>query len=897
MMTITCEQIQKKLNDLLKEQMNLDDFSLPSVPTEFLNIELKNICIRNIDSGKKLIITAEEIDHGRLFVLCANRTSTSPTEYQYVFSFKFKGTYKLDGVKILGKEIKELGFISLDVTEALYGSEENAPIDTATIRAWNQIILSEPDQEDYTLPEDEAIFHGIRLYGTLHIANLTASVSLFLGFREENSFMGLSDLDSIVPDYRRELWHDAQYTFGPITMRRIGLKYSQGHLHFLLDAVLAYGSIELKLAGLGVKTPLMHWDPKQELLGLDLSYDMEALSMAGSLLKSILDTESYAGAVVVETLGRSLSAIGSYSANPGHNPSLFVYAKTNQPLGGPPYLYVKGLGLGFGINRKFLEPAIEDVSQVPLLSDLEPDKVLSELEGNKWIVEEHGTNWLAVGLDFTSFGLIESKALLIGQFAKEFEMLLLGRSELKIPKNNTSPYVFIEIALKGAWKPSEGFVGGEALLTDNSFLLHPNSKIKGGFAASFWYDHEHKGDFAVTSGGYHPHFLIPEHYPKVQRLSLNWPIAGGTIKGESYFAFTPSFAMGGGNLELSYAKSGAKLSLTAYADVLIQWEPFHFEAAFGVTIAASLRISIKHVGSKTFHVELGADLEMWGTPTGGKVSIRFKSLRLTVGFGADRSGAKAGSVEGLLDLLPNTGKIPEDFVGTHIKSGLLKETPDDHRWIVRPDDMSFEIETSIPFTKLMFLGDPYDARDQNDPNQKTLSIRPLGVSNVQDSTLSVSVLHIDSDRTNDKYWDFVFERRNVPEALWGEPIDPKEMRPVQSHIIRTVKITIWPKKPEDEKVGELFLPDGLGFDKLGTRSIDKVWNRQTPGKPKALDDGNKMLQIIQDTINRDDVRKKRDHLISQLMTAKIYNGKNDPLSELKKQVHVVYTEPPLLLKQ
>ncbi|MET1122960.1 DUF6603 domain-containing protein [Priestia megaterium] len=895
-MFIVCEQTTKTLTQLLKEQLGLNENNLPLIPVEFAELNLDNICIRNIDSRRQIIITAEVREKNFDFILFAERSA--PTEYRYAFSLKVEKQYSLERINVLGQEIRELGFISLEIEEILYAS---TLVEIAKVNEWNRIITAEPEHEKYAFSEDQDLNHGIRLLGILHIAHSDNRVALFLGFGDNKQVLNTMPVVPKEPDYRREVWHAAQYTFGPITLRRVGLTYSDGKLHFLLDALLAFAGVELALNGLGVYTPIHEWDPHDELRSLDLSYDIDVISMAGSLLKDTLDDQSFAGAAVVETAGRTLTAIGAYSESNGE-PSLFVYAKTNQPLGGPPYLYVTGLGLGFGINRRFIEPAIEEVGKVPLLLDEKPGDILKKLEGSdgkSWIVEEPGTSWLAVGLNFTSFRLIDSKVLLIGQFGKEFEMLLLGLSEIKFPKNNSTPYVNIGVQLKGVWKPAEGFVGASALLTNNSYLFHPDCKLTGEFSSWFWYDdsplHKHKGDFVVTAGGYHPHFTIPDHYPKVQSLGLNWPIAGGTIKGNSYFSFTPSYAMGGGNLELSYGNKGAKLSLTAHAHVLIQWEPFQFDASFGVTISASLRVSVKYVGSKTFHVELGADLDMWGTPTGGKVSIGFKSLRLTVGFGADRSEHKPPSVDGLLNMLPRK----ENFVQAQIENGLLKEEShgssihhnmeDDLKWIVRPDELKFQIESGVPFTELRFL-------DISKPsNNPSLSIRPLNVGQVQASILHVSIRY-NGDLSDSNRWDYELNDMQVPEALWGTPINREDMRPALKTIWGTVNLSIWPKKREDESVGTISLPDGLGTEHLDTRNIFKVRDRQTPGKPIWERNSAKVIGEIHDKLLDEDVGRRRDELIKQLKKANIYVGNNDPLTDLADQASAVYTEPPLLLK-
>src|SRR5262249_29741885 len=151
-----------------------------------------------------------------------------------------------------------------------------------------------------------------------------------------------------------------------------------------------------------------------------------------------------------------------------------------------------------------------------------------------------------------SFKIIDSFALLTVSFGNHFEMNLLGLSSLVAPANagaNVPPVAEAQLALKASFQPDNGFLGVQAQLTPNSYLLSKDCHLTGGFAFYSWFEgSEHNGDFALTLGGYHPNFKVPAHYPTVPRLGFNWQVCPElSIKGDAYFALTASALMAGGH--------------------------------------------------------------------------------------------------------------------------------------------------------------------------------------------------------------------------------------------------------------------------------------------------------------------------------------------------------------
>ena len=145
------------------------------------------------------------------------------------------------------------------------------------------------------------------------------------------------------------------------------------------------------------------------------------------------------------------------------------------------------------------------------------------------------------------------------KFGRHFEIDLLGYSTLTAPPPETgkqlAPLAQAHLALKASFVPDEGFLAVRAQLTPNSYIFSTDCQISGGFAFYSWFDpHPNAGDFVLTLGGYHSKLLIvPEHYPKVPRLAINWQVNSELhVKADAYFALTGSALMAGGHLQVVY---------------------------------------------------------------------------------------------------------------------------------------------------------------------------------------------------------------------------------------------------------------------------------------------------------------------------------------------------------
>jgi hypothetical protein len=605
---------------------------------------------------------------------------------------------------------------------------------------------------------------------------------------------------------KNRFWKDLNKTLGPLQLRRIGGEWDGTRLGLLLDATIELMGLSLGLSGLALKvnpSKLSDFHFPQDLEfgldGLSLAFQRGPVSISGALLKTIKGGQTgFAGLASIRTAAFSIGAIGAYSTTEvGNQPSFFIYGAFTGILAGPPCFVVQGIAAGFGYNRAITLPDIDGVREFPLVSlvlaaggggsanpvapaggggSSDPLEQLSKLDQFPAVP---GQYWIAAGLKFTSFKLIEAFALLTVQFGTRFEIALLGVATLRQPPPPAVPTLIqVELALKVRFAPDDGLLSVMAALTANSYLFDTRCKLTGGFALCIWFPptdtrfDNHAGDFVVTLGGYHPKFNVPAHYPKVPRVGFNWqlPECGVAIKGEAYFALTPSFIMAGARLSAVFRSGDFSAWFEAYADFLIGWAPLHYEAEIGMRIGAAY---VCRIGEITFTLsfELSAQLQIWGPPFAGEAYIDLGIIAFTVPLGDRNAPRKPPEVS----WSQFAGQfLPAEWLGITISAGVLEE----HKGtaggkdytIVNPSELRLTVESFVPVTDVTVAPElPPAVKAQLAPKVNgKLGIRPMGKTTF-DSSLALTC--------NTADMDYEAVKKNVPEALWSSAPMPDRKQP------------------------------------------------------------------------------------------------------------------------
>ena len=602
-------------------------------------------------------------------------------------------------------------------------------------------------------------------------------------------------------------WISIEKDFGPVHLGRIGVQYLDDVLFVELDVSLALGPLTVGFSGLGVGSPLKEVKLAAHLDGLSVALTAGPVVISGGLLAvstlpAGVDYE-YIGELTVAVEPWMLTAIGAYARVDGH-PAFFVFAQVNGDFGGPPAFFVTGLMGGLGYNYSLTIPAPDQVSQFPFLTGVDdptvfgpspsPSTVLEVLTGaggkQAWVAPQVGKAWGAIGIVFRSFELVLGRALVIVELGGDIEIALLGLATLSLPQGAPESYVYVELQLEAVIEPEQGYFGIEASLTPNSFLLTPGCHLTGGFAFCLWFgDNAHAGDFVVTIGGYHPAFSVPAWYPTISPVGFNWAVGGGVnISGGAYFALTPAAAMAGVDLTATYESGDLNAWFQAWANALITWKPFYFDVQIGISVGASYRLDLL-LTTVTLTVELGAQLEVWGPPTGGTAHVDWYIISFTVFFGADRvdpaeqslawsafetllpAGQNAGAGAAPLAAAEGDAPPPPAVLAASIQRGLTQQDDSTGAWTVRADQLVFSVLSAVPASAVVVsIAQDTTAQLVDTLTPAGIEIRPLN-GPAATSTLTLTVTNLDDAPIQDlRTWAPVAVTRSLPSTLWGAPL-------------------------------------------------------------------------------------------------------------------------------
>lgn len=509
-------------------------------------------------------------------------------------------------------------------------------------------------------------------------------------------------------------------SFGPLHLEQVEVDISGSTVGLGLDGGLTLAGLAVNVIDLGVTIPLRHLlepgDWSLDLRGLAASLDEPGISIAGGLMKSARTPVEYDGMLTasIADLG-GITVVGSYarpSDAQGGYTSLFVFVALDVPLGGPPFLFVLGLGGGAGINRELIVPAISGVETFVLVkaiddNSLSNDPMTALMQMGQLMPPRRGAYWIAAGLHFSTFAIVTTTAVVYVSLDRGVEVGVLGLSRMALPSPDVA-LVNVELALKARYSTAEQLLSIQAQLTDNSWLFYRDCQLTGGFAFFMWFA---KAQFVLTLGGYHPAFQVPDGFPTVPRLGFHWQVSSViVIKGESYFALTTSCVMAGGRLEAVFDAGAVRAWFEAHADLLIAWDPFAYNVDIGISVGVALQITVCFIGCVTIgiSVSVGADLSIAGPPFHGTVTVDLDVCSVTIPFGGApasppflswnefsskylTSGDPAGTA---VDAAPADGLIPVDPPGAAPAPGDR-----DHPWRMLPE-WTFQVSSRAAATSV-----------------------------------------------------------------------------------------------------------------------------------------------------------------------------------------------------
>lgn len=725
-------------------------------------------------------------------VIFAYSKGASAQESKFLFGLDIGTGVKLSDLPLVGQKFPPDQTVGVDNLQLLVASKGLTRSDVASINELSKATFKLPESDESSDgDEDEAkivIKRGLTASATMKFGNLTRDLSLPVSDKSSNDGapqMGDSDSttdndDTSISDNSK--WFKVQKSFGPVYFEKVGVQYKDNTLSFLLTASLSVAGLTLELDGLSVGSGLSEFKPQFDLHGIGIDYKNGPVEISGAFLRKRVGTgpqahDEYAGRAMIKTEKLTLTALGSYMMLDDH-PSLFVYALLDYPIGGPSFFFVTGLSAGFGYNRSLLIPPLEKLTEFPLIAEAitrpdPPPTLEKELQSlQQYLPPTIGQHFFAIGIKFTSFKMIESFALLTVAFGRRFEIDLLGISTLTAPtpdkSKSVTPVAVVSMAIRARFVPDEGFLSITGQLTSDSYILSKDCHLTGGFAFYSWFGPDHKDDFVQTLGGYHPNYTVPDHYPKVPRVGLNWRVNDNlAIKGQAYYALIPSALMAGGHLQATWESGDLKVWFNVGADFLIAWKPYHYEATAYVNIRGSYTYHL--FGTHHIDVDVGADLKIWGPEFAGKARIDLAIFSIDIEFGPqDSSKPKAIDwatfKESFLPPKP-------DVCGISIKDGLVSSQGEGAAtsWVVNPKQFSFVVNSVIP-AKEAYKGEgARKALLKGGPATFGIGSVEIGAENLS-TTQTITITRDGEDAEEQFTFTPIF--KDVPAGMWGTSLTP-----------------------------------------------------------------------------------------------------------------------------
>ncbi|MFF0625138.1 DUF6603 domain-containing protein [Streptomyces sp. NPDC004296] len=563
--------------------------------------------------------------------------------------------------------------------------------------------------------------------------------------------------------------------------------------------------------------------------GLSIDYVNPPLRIAGALT-ALPASPPYktviGGTLLVDTGAFNGSLMGAYVIpdGSGAQPSMFAYGSLGTETGfTPPPFQVRGIAAGFGWNSRVRVPSAEALGEFPFLvaldnpgeigadeDEVDPLSVLASLIGGAipWVKPQEGDLWLAGGLAFSCFEFLQGRLMALVQTGSELTISLLGAGGAELPTRSSWKIARVEIGIEATVRPTVGELSFSAGFTDNTFLIDPNCKLRGGIGMKLWFGPNPKaGDFALILGAIPAGREMPAHYPKQQPAGITWGI-GSTVNitGNAYAALTPKSLMAGGSLEVKFHAGMLRAWLTAKVDALLEWNPFYFDVGMGVRVGVSASIKVWFVRI-TISIEIGVDVRVWGPAVGGEATVHLWFISFTIGFGADRRTKEPalgwGGFQGMLPpptamvrTVPVAGYTGESAPDPGVRGGAKP-------WLVDSGGFTFTADTQAPVSKL------YLNRDSTTPvdTGEKVNILPMHVTG-KESELRVW-LDYNNSTENLTDWGRTLIRGNVVNALWGTSPNGSELLPDRILGVRLVS------PPVDYGTPTGFIDEkGISFDPI-----------------------------------------------------------------------------------
>ncbi|OAP61482.1 hypothetical protein AYL99_03685 [Fonsecaea erecta] len=746
-----------------------------------------------------------------------------PPAKRVVF-FKLDALPKIDNIPVVGSF--SLNFTAIKFAfvsngdkkseEGLTGDEVDA-LNKNLPQGFDKIVCKAPAKKNTTGAKEEAPKPGLpKGFHFMIFDNDTVLLDYLFGRPDKNGKVVVMDENVPAPSpgltpYNKKV--------GPVTITAVGLKFDMGDqkLTFLIDGSVQLGPLELSLSGFGLSfgfkgITLQDIGKVQlgfTLTGLGLSFVKSPIALAGYLEHSQTDQlELFQGGAALGFNPWLFQAGGYYALQrqdkkpppPSSYSDMYkcfiAYARLSGPIATIGYAEIREVSGGLGYNTAMRFPTMENIMNFPFISDppSNPATAIQALAGaGGWITNQADSNWIAVGMTVLAFQMLTVRTVVVVEWDRNIKLGLFGIATADIPKQLDKKFARVQLGLAATIDFDAGVLKIDGQLTPASFILDPNCHLTGGFALYSWFgagSGDSQGDWVFTIGGYHAIYQAKPQYPRPPRLGISWSFdANINISGEAYFAITPVVCMAGGRLHVSLQLGALYAYFDAWADLLINYKPFHYQAQGGVSVGVRFTLDLWLV-SLSIAVDLGATLYLEGSPMSGKVHVDFWVFGFDVNFGvpAELPGPIGSDAFWKLVLQADTssqaGRLPQIFsqqepveeaedLKPHIfsaTSGLLpKKTDNPQVWTVQGTIFALTITFKFPI-----LGGNIITKIDKD-TQKTVPIENPKAGDMYAKPMQLT------KKIQKSSMDIQIERMVAPHLRDNCDDDPGSLDPVWRH--------------------------------------------------------------------------------------------------------------------
>lgn len=717
---------------------------------------------------------------------------------------------------------------------------------------------------------------------------------------DEVTESSLSNLPEKASDIK---WLEVKKDLGNFQFHKLGFGLQGDKIRLYLNAGFTLSILEMEFIELYFGIALQKKvSIEYGLKGLAVAVSKDPFYLSGGLY--VGNNGLYSGMLTVRFQKFSMLAMASYGKLPGSSTaSFFAYLAVSYPLGGIPAFYVTGLAAGFGVHRAIRLPDIHQVSTFPLVTaamgnGMNVADAAEALEYlNDVIYPSEGNYFISAGIKFTSFGMIEAFALLNIQFGSRTEISLLGIADAALPAKVDKPIAFIRLALRFVFAPEDGFAQMSGALTSDSYILDRACRLQGGFALYTWFQGEHKGDFVLSVGGYHPNFHR-SHYPSVDRVGINWIINHQlTVKGEGYFALTPNCIMAGGKLEIMYTAGKLKAWCRAFANIVIGWRPFYYDIELGVSLGASYRVDFLFI-HKTFTLELGADMRIRGPEFSGYVHIKWCILSFTICFGKTNETEKKIDWNTFAETFLQSQRknscsnVPK-LCNLNVLQGVLGQKQNNvskkiETYYVNGRELEIEIQSQMPCSTVSFQGKEVERCSHK------LGILPMKITDLQ---VELHVTVKCKDRVQEELLlETKVMRQDMPAALW-DTSEVSLQKDMLKNLLAGIHIrTVEPKKtflPElyTHNPQDCYLLSNLTKNHLIFSKERFGWNPKSAPEEKKEWRGKKGSELMEESIVNHPVRNQ---YLKELHDYGVYEPDQVDVRQFKENLRTILWAPPVI---